>query len=304
MSKTTKYIQQKAMENIPGPALDVFGKAVLVAVDKAVKSRWDDALRIAAEAEGTTVEAKVSSILRRFKRELTAVGAATGAVAASPGLGTAAAASALAADMAWFGMRATDLIMAIGAVHGHTESTMEERRAWVLAVLAFGDDAGKQFKSLLREVDGSLVPVGDQVGGKAAGLFGGDAATVEALRRLNTTLASQVATKYGTRRSVLAVGKLLPFGIGAVVGGTANYTFVRVVGKQANRFFERTDKLLPPGTRLIRPPSPSTDGGSSEASAKPPPPTPKSARHPNPEVELSTRDRRNAIPTDGREKEG
>ena len=307
MSKTRDYLQRKAMERLPGPALDAFGKAVLKAVDKAVESRWDDALEIAAEAEGDTIDAKVSSIQKRLKLELTAVGAATGAVAAAPGLGTAAAASALAADMAWFGMRATDLIMAIGAVHGHVESTSEERRAWVLAVLAFGEDAGKEFSTLLNDVRGNntdeLVPAGDQVGTKAAGLLGGDAATVEALRRMNTTLASQVATKYGTRRSALAVGKLLPFGIGAVVGGTANYTFVRVVGKQAHEFFGQARMMLPAGSSPVAPQPRHLSSVDASDKTPPPPPTSGSARYPNPAADLSGRDRRNAIPTEGREKE-
>ena len=245
MSKTRNYLQTKALENIPGPALDALGKGVLKAVDTAVDRRWDNALAFADEAEGDDVEQRVKSIIRRFKRELTVVGAATGAVAAAPVVGTAAAASALGADLAWFSMRATDLIMAIGAAYGHRESTIEERRAWVLAVLAFGDDAGSQFTTLLQSIEGSQVVAGDGIGGKVAGMFSGDAATMEALRRINTSLAAQVATKYGTRRSVLAIGKLLPFGIGAVVGGTANYSFVRVVGKQSKKFFAETALALP-----------------------------------------------------------
>lgn len=242
MSKLTKYLQRKAVENVPGPALDVIGKAVLKAVDTAVERRWDDALKIAAEADGETAEAKTSAIISRFKKELTLVGAATGAIAAAPVVGTATAAGALAADMAWFAMRATDLIMAIGAANGHAEATEDERRAWVLAVLAFGEESAEKFASLLGEV--AEAEAADGLGQRAAGVVGGDALTLDALRRINTDLAGQVVAKYGTRRSALAIGKLLPFGVGAVVGGTANYSFVRMVGNQARKFFSDTARTL------------------------------------------------------------
>lgn len=303
-SRTRRYLDGKAIERLPGPAFDAIGKAVLTAVDKAVEYRWDRALRAAAEAEGDTVDERVSSVLKSYRRELTTVGAATGAVAAAPGLGTAAVASALIADMGWFAMRATSLIMTVGAIHGHTESTVEERRAWVLAVLAFGDDAASQFTTLVREIDSSLA-TGEQLTARAAGVLGSDAATLDALRRINSSLASLVLKKYGTRRSMLAVGKLLPFGIGAVVGGGANYAFVRVVGKQADRFF-RDARLLPSlpleagdGSGADRPrwlrsvPDPDPI---------PPPPGPADRRHPNPQARLTAVDRGNAIPTEGREK--
>ncbi len=225
----------------------MLGKAVLKGIDKAVEDRWGRALERAAEAEGTTVDDRVGDVLQSFRRELTAVGAATGAVAAAPGFGTATAAGALAADLGWFAMRATDMIMTIGALHGHTESSVEERRAWVLAVMAFGEQAAREFTTLMAQLDpktgsgtsvGQVVDkAGDAASARGATMFGGDMAALEALRRINTNLAAEVVKKYGTRRSALAAGKLLPFGIGAVVGGSANWAFVRAVGKQSARFF-------------------------------------------------------------------
>lgn len=322
MSRTKRYIQRKAIERVPTPALDAVGKAVLVAVDKAVEDRWERALRVADGAEGDTIDERVRSISKSFRRELSAMGAASGAVAAAPGLGTAAAASALAADLGWFAMRATDLIMAIGAVNGHTESTVDERRAWVLAVLAFGEDAANQFSALLTDIDAGSLVGGERISARLAGLAGGDAATLDALRRINTSLATTVVTKYGSRRSILAVGKLLPFGVGAVIGGTANYGLIRVVGSHANRFFAGYRALLPPpppngalpqlsapvqtpvdheigngladGERVI----PSFTGDTPDGG--PPPPRPGSRRLPNPLTKLSKAQRRNSIPTDGR----
>ena len=124
MSRTKRYVQRKAVERLPGPVVGAIGKAVLAAVDKAVEDRWERALRVAGEAQGETVERRIRFISKSFRRELTAMGAASGALAAAPALGTTAAASALVADLGWFAMRSTDLIMTIGAANGYTFSTV------------------------------------------------------------------------------------------------------------------------------------------------------------------------------------
>ncbi len=311
MSRTTRYLRRKAIERAPAPVLDLVGRAVVQAVDRAVEDRWDRALAVAAEAEGDTVEARIRSISRRFRTELGAMGAASGAVAAAPGLGTGAAVTALVADLGWFAMRATDLIMAIGAVNGHTASTVEERRAWVLAILAYGEDAAVVFATLLDEIDTRALVGGERISARLAGLAGGDAATLDALRRVNARLAAKVIARYGSRRSLLAAGKLLPFGVGAVVGGSVNYAVIRIVGFQTARFFASYGSQLPspppptlqaPSPPAIPPPTlqaPSPPAIPPPAPRTPPPPAPGSERLPNPPATLSETDRRNAIPTTG-----
>ena len=312
MSRTKRYLQRKAVERLPAPALRAIGTAVLRAVDLAVEERWDRAVRVADEAEGETADQRAASIAARFRRELGAVGAASGAVAAAPGIGTGTAAAALVADLGWFAMRSTDLIMAIGAANGHRHSTVEERRAWVLSVLAFGSEAAEQFTALLEELDTATLIGGERVSARLAGLAYGDAATLEALRRINANLAATVVTRYGSRRSLLAVGKLLPFGVGAAVGASANYALTRVVAKQARRFFEGYAALVagadarpplpppvprPPARRPVPPPPEAHQQPPSPL--QPPPPAPDSQRLPNPPARLSDADRRHAIPTDG-----
>ena len=49
-------------------------------------------------------------------------------------------------------------------------------------------------------------------------------------------------TKYGTKRGAVALGRALPFGIGAAIGGGANYAFARAIAGHADRFF----RDLPP----------------------------------------------------------
>ncbi len=155
---------------------------------------------------------------------------AAGATAAAPVVGTAAAIGTAAAELSWFTLRAGDFILAIAAVHGHTEPSIEERRAWVLSILAFGNSAAASLTKLAGEM------------GKGLGAKATTRIPVEVLRTMKRSLGRTVVTKYGTRRGAIAIGRALPLGIGAAVGGTANYALIRVIGRQADTFFAH----LPP----------------------------------------------------------
>ncbi|MEL7156809.1 MAG: EcsC family protein [Actinomycetota bacterium] len=246
------YLQRKALERLPAPVLDAVGKGILKAVDVAVEQRWEQALARAEAAEGDTIEERSKSVTKAFSRELTGLGAATGAAAAVPGLGTASAVSILTAEVGWFAFRATDLIMTLGALYGHTDATPEERRAWVLSVLAFGEQAAEEFSELLAGISTDVAVRSGKVGAVMAGMLQGDVATVDVLRRINTTLAAHVASRYGSRKGIAFLGKLLPFGVGAVFGGGANWALSRGLTHQSRKFFDHYHLVVvpPPPTGL------------------------------------------------------
>lgn len=198
--------------------------AILRAVDGAVEQRWEAAKRRAESVEGPT-EQRVTELTRLITREVTAVGALTGGAAAVPGVGTATALGTTAADFAFFTARAGDLILSIAAVHGHTDATVEERRMWVLAVLTFGPSAGTKVAALTRETG---FGAGNTVTSRIPG---------ELWRRVNRSIAKRIVTKYGTRRGVVALGRALPFGFGAAIGGGGNYLLIRSIARQADTFF-------------------------------------------------------------------
>ncbi len=243
MGIARKYVEKKAAERLPTPVLDAAGKALIEGVDRAVVSRWDRAVQTARGAPGLDAAAKSRAIASPIRKRMTALGAAAGATAAAPGVGTSVAVGTLAAELGVVALQTTDMVMAIGAAHGHEDATPEERRAWVLAVLAFGDDAAEEFASLAREMglnveDGRAIDIANEAIGGGAGQM----ATIDALRRINTTLVGQVLKKWGTRRGAATVGKLLPFGVGAAVGGSANWLMLREFAKQAERFFANYDR--------------------------------------------------------------
>ena len=244
MGFAKKYVEKKAIQKIPTPLLDAAGKALIEGIDRAVNSRWDRAIEVAAEAPGDTPAQKAASISNPIRKSMAALGAAAGATAAAPGVGTSVAAGTLAGELGVVALRTTDMVMAIGAAYGHLDATAEERRAWVLAVLAFGEDAAEEFTNMVRDMglkvsDGHALNIANDalVGGGA-----GQLATVDALRRINTTLVAQIVKKWGTRRGAVTVGKLLPFGIGAAVGGSANWVMIREFSRQADTFFGGYDR--------------------------------------------------------------
>jgi hypothetical protein len=243
MGISRNFIEKTAAQRIPTPVLDAVGRALIEGIDRAVELRWDSAQAVAAAAPGVHPAAKAKAIASPVRKSMTALGAAAGAVAAAPGVGTGTAMGTLLAELGVVALRTTHMVMSIGAAYGHLDASPEERRAWVLAVLAFGDDAAHEFSTLIRDMGGNVTDghaveiAGDAVGGGA-----GQMATIDALRRINTMLVGQVLRKWGTRRGAATLGKLLPFGIGAAVGGSANFFMVREFAKQADRFFSQYDR--------------------------------------------------------------
>lgn len=275
MGIAKRYIERQATQRIPAPVLDAAGKALIEGVDRAVVARWNDAKQTAIEtAPGASPEVKAREIAAPITRSMTALGAAAGATAAAPGVGTSLAVGALAAELGVVALRTTDMVMATGAAFGHIDATPDERRAWVLAVLAFGDDAAEEFTTLARDMGLRVSEVKAlEIAGEAIGGGAGQVATIDALRRINTQLVTQVLKKWGTRRGAATVGKLLPFGIGAAVGGSANYVMLREFSKQAQRFFSGYDREFVIG---VKPAHQTHDADVIDTTARktPPPPPP------------------------------
>ena len=208
-------------QDLSGDAVDV----VMKAIDTAIESRWDDAQRRAAAAPGKSVDAKVKNLSRTFARELGSVGAATGAAATVPSIGTAAALSMGVAEFGWFTARASELILTVAVLHGHDRASVEERRAWILSVLIFGSGAAEGFTRIAGEA------------GRAAPRRGGVRAPIAMIRGMNSSMGRMLISRYGRKRGAVALGTALPFGIGAFVGGTANYAGMKAIGKHASSFF-------------------------------------------------------------------
>ena len=209
------------------------GPLLAGAIDKAVERRWARAIDTAAAAPCSTVDERVAALTDAFARELAATGAVAGGTAAVPGIGTATAVASNAGEIGWFALRVSDLILAIAAVHGHTTASVEQRRAWLLSILAFGGDASSEFASVAATITRS------GLGAKAT-----EVVSSEWLGTINRTIAKTLLKRWGARRSAIVLGRLLPFGIGAAIGGTTNFGAVRMIARNADDFFRRAPREL------------------------------------------------------------
>ena len=162
----------------------------------------------------------ITKLERRLLSVVTAGGLAVGAAATLPGLGTLAALSAAAGETAVF-LEATALfVLALASVHGIPLAHRERRRALVLAVLV-GDNS----KSGVAELIGPGRTDGAWVSESVASL------PLPTVSKLNSRMLKYFVRRFTLKRGALLLGKLLPVGIGAIIGAVGN----RLVGKKIVR---------------------------------------------------------------------
>ena len=230
---TPKYMQSVSAVPVPvdpSGQPPQGGRTFLTAFDKAAETRWDQALKIAKTVKGATVEDKVKEVTRMFTNELAVVGAAAGGVSSVAHFGAVKSIGAAAAELGWFSRRLADLVLTMAAVHGHTEASVEERRTWVVSVLAHG----RTHAAELTTGDGHTIE--SNFSGQNAAM------AVELLRQANRFLSHRLVLKWAQKRGNLMVARAIPFGIGATIGASANYAAVRNVARQADQYFRQ----LPP----------------------------------------------------------
>ncbi|MEU9531665.1 hypothetical protein AB0D00_04975 [Streptomyces sp. NPDC048213] len=59
----------------------------------------------------------------------------------------------------------------------------------------------------------------------------------QTLRQINKALGRNFITKYGTKQGIIVLGRVVPFGIGAVIGGGANAAVATLSVRAARRAF-------------------------------------------------------------------
>ncbi len=234
------------------------GGVMLSAASRAASTRWISALKSAADTQGEHYE-RVIQLERRYVRHLVGAGMAVGVGSAVPGAGVTTFLGLSAAELAWTTTRSAELIMAVGAVYGFTDAGVDERRNWILAVMADGDGAAVQFAQLAGNA--SRTSMSNRLKGRG-------------LRWANSFLSKRFLARYGSSRALAAAGKALPFGIGAAMGGASNYAVARTVTRQARELFE---SIAPPPLALPLGPSPLPPGSQAEHQPGPPriPPPPR-----------------------------
>lgn len=65
--------------------------------------------------------------------------------------------------------------------------------------------------------------------------------------KINAKIGTTVLTKFGVKRGGVAIGRLIPFGVGAVIGGGINLASTKLFGNRCLKFY---GEILPGGEDL------------------------------------------------------
>lgn len=170
--------------------------------------------------------------ISKTRNKYASVGAVSALPGAIPGLGTAAQIAietgAISADVALMLRWMASTAYAIGFIYGKdTEYDFEDEFTIVLGIWA-----GVVLPEKAAKAKGEKLSVGHF-----------DRHITERIQnRLRQKVARKIATKYGSKRGGAAMGRLIPFGVGAVVGGYFNYTTMQNFGKAADEYFKPGEK--------------------------------------------------------------
>lgn len=212
----------------PDPAAGARGQRALDLLDKAIDLQSPLVRKNIARARQRNPEATPAQVIRTLERmyvsALTGTGAAVGGTAAAPGVGTGVA-LALSAGEALSSLELSTLFaLSVAEVHGVPIDELERRRTIVMGILLGG--SGSATIASVAERTGQHW--GRQVVAKVP---------VETLRQINRILGRNFVTKYGTKQGIIVLGRVAPFGIGAVIGGGANAAISALSVRASRRAF-------------------------------------------------------------------
>jgi hypothetical protein len=160
---------------------------------------------------------------RRYLAAVVGTGAASGGAATLPGVGTATSLASGAAEIAAFVSTTAMYVLALAEVFDVPTDDPQVRRALVLTVL-------------LGEL-GEAALAGGEIEAKHWARVLGRNASKDTARALNARLTHLFVARFGAKQGALAVGRALPFGIGAGVGAAGNAALGRSVIRSARRAF-------------------------------------------------------------------
>ncbi|MER5969442.1 hypothetical protein ABT112_06835 [Streptomyces sp. NPDC002055] len=235
----------------PVPAAALRGQRVLDVLDKAIDIQSPLVRKNIARARQRNPEATPAQVIRNLERmyvsALTGTGAAVGGAAAAPGVGTGVA-LALSAGEALSSLELSALFaLSIAEVHGVPIDEIERRRTIVMGILLGGSGSAT--------IAGVAERTGQHWGRQIVAKV-----PVETLRRINKILGKNFVTKYGTKQGIVVLGRVAPFGIGAVIGGGANAGIATLAVRASRRAFGPPPTSWPGPTHSTPPTSENAQG--------------------------------------------
>ena len=175
-----------------------------------------------SKPEATPTEV-ITTLERRYLAAVTVGGALVGATAAIPAIGTAASIALSTAETAGFLEASALFAQSVTEVHGIAVTDPERARTLVLAMI-LGSAGSDLVEQLAREVIG-LGPARSAFWGELVAQNLPKSAVGGVARRLRSFFLK----KYAATEGAGIVGRAIPFGIGAVIGGVGNHFLGRRV---------------------------------------------------------------------------
>ena len=203
--------------------------------------------RIRSRRPGATPDDIIRSLERRYLTAVTSGGAAVGAVAVIPAIGTGTSLAISGAETVGF-LEATALFaQSVTEVHGIALDDPDRARALVLALLVGGPS-----KDLMRQITSQAM------GGPGRSAFWGEMITrtlpVAAVGQIADYIRKRYLPKLIVQGTGGIIGRVLPFGIGAVVGGVGNQVYGRSIVRAARAAFGPVPVGFPPELAVIAKP--------------------------------------------------
>lgn len=206
--------------------VQAFRTAKVIPSPDVIANRVRDARRARPSADSRELSGRV---IDASVRRVTQLGVAGGLPATVPGAGTLiqlGAGVGIASGEMWAVLRnLTTMQMTVAGLYGHDLDAPERLDEMVLIWALEG---------------GVVVPAteaGKRIGTKVAVSSFNKHVSGAVFKRINQRLGTTVVTKWGTKRGGVAVGRLIPFGVGAAVGGGVNYMTAKAYGRHVLRFY-------------------------------------------------------------------
>ena len=199
-------------------------------------------IRSIRRAKPAASPAEVIRILeRRYLAAVTVGGAAVGATSAIPAVGTIASIALSTAETAGFLEASALFAQSVTEVHGIAVVDPERARTLVMTMILGG--AGSD---LVEQLAGEVVGVAP-----ARSKFWGELVTKSIPKSGVAPVAKQVRTffikKFAATEGAGILGRAIPFGIGAVIGGAGNHFLGRRVVTSSRTAFGDAPASFPPG---------------------------------------------------------
>ena len=192
-----------------------------------------------------TPERLIRILERRYLAAVTTGGAAVGATAVVPGIGTGVTLALSGVETLGFLESTALFAQSVAEVHGIAIENPDRARALVMTLM-LGKEGVDLVGQLAKQATG---------GGASRSSYWGEMVTKSLPRAAVGPVVDQLKTRFvkhfAASGGASVIGKALPFGVGAAVGGAGNHLLGRRVLTTSHRAFGAAPAVLPPSLEPV-----------------------------------------------------